>query len=121
MVRHWRQWPVVSDPAPGALPPLPDPDDAHVLSAAIGCAAPLIVTANLKDFPNKTLAPLGVEAVSPSAFVMGLIHNAPAAGRRALAATQMAMADNIVPGVPFQEALTRARMKPVAQWLAEIG
>ena len=48
---------------------LPDPDDRHVLAAAIKARAQLIVTHNLKDFPEERLAPWNVEAVSPDAFV----------------------------------------------------
>lgn len=48
---------------------LPDPDDRHVLAAAIRAGAQLIVTFNLKDFPQDELAPFGVEAVHPDLFI----------------------------------------------------
>ena len=48
---------------------LPDPDDRHVLAAAIHCRASSIVTFNLKDFPASCLAPYGIEAVHPDDFV----------------------------------------------------
>lgn len=52
---------------------LPDPDDRHLLAAAICCQADVIVTANLKDFPAAALAPYEVEAQHPDAFVSQLI------------------------------------------------
>jgi hypothetical protein len=48
---------------------LPDPDDRHVLAAAIRCNAQIIVTFNLKDFPQATLDPYGIEAMHPDTFV----------------------------------------------------
>ncbi len=41
---------------------LPDTNDRHVLAAAIHCKAQIIVTFNLKDFPQSELAPHGVTA-----------------------------------------------------------
>lgn len=49
---------------------LPDPDDRHVLAAAIRCGADLILTFNLKDFPADALAPFGLEAQHPDTFLL---------------------------------------------------
>lgn len=51
---------------------LPDPDDRHVLAAAIAGGAETIVTWNLKDFPAPQIAPHGIAAVSPDAFLSAL-------------------------------------------------
>lgn len=52
---------------------LPDPDDRHVLAAAIHARADVIVTYNLKDFPSDALKPYGLEARHPDDFVAHLI------------------------------------------------
>jgi len=51
---------------------LPDPDDAHVLAAAIRSSAEIIVTFNLKDFPSSTLDAFDVQAQHPDEFIMDL-------------------------------------------------
>jgi hypothetical protein len=48
---------------------LPDPNDRHILAAAIRCGAQIIVTLNLKDFPADVLDPYGVEAMHPDEFL----------------------------------------------------
>ena len=53
---------------------LPDPDDRHVLAAAIRGSASVIVTFNLTDFPTECLSKYGVEAQHPDAFITHLIH-----------------------------------------------
>ena len=49
---------------------LPDPDDRHVLAAAIAGHADCIVTSNLKDFPAAVLLEYGIEAVDPDTFII---------------------------------------------------
>jgi predicted nucleic acid-binding protein len=56
---------------------LPDPDDRHVLAAAIRADAEVIVTYNLKDFPAETLARFDVEAWHPDDFLRVLLDAAP--------------------------------------------
>jgi predicted nucleic acid-binding protein len=52
---------------------LPDPNDRHVLAAAIKGKAQLIITANLKDFPPKNLNPYSIRAEHPDSFISGCI------------------------------------------------
>lgn len=49
---------------------LPDPDDRHVLAAAIRASAQVIVTENLRDFPRDVLEPFGVEAQTADEFLL---------------------------------------------------
>lgn len=56
---------------------LPDPDDRHVLAAAIAGHADAIVTSNLKDFPTSALTQHGVEAQHPDDFVMNQLELRP--------------------------------------------
>ena len=58
---------------------LPDPNDRHVLAAAIRGHANVIVTMNLRDFPREILGPLGIDAQHPDEFVPHLLDLAPGA------------------------------------------
>src|SRR5947209_5049247 len=57
---------------------LPDPDDRHVLAAAIRSRADVIVTANLQDFPDHVLTTYGLEARHPDEFIVNLLSVSPA-------------------------------------------
>lgn len=48
---------------------LPDPDDRHVLAAAIHAGADAIITFNLKDFPKEVAAQYNVEVLHPDDFI----------------------------------------------------
>src|SRR5437870_9748841 len=56
---------------------LPDPNDRHVLAAAIRARADVIVTINLRDFPPEVMAPFGIEAQHPDEFILHLLDLAP--------------------------------------------
>ncbi len=57
---------------------LPDADDRHVLAAAIRASAQVIVTANLKDFPDDRIGRYDIMAQSPDEFVLHVLELAPA-------------------------------------------
>lgn len=56
---------------------LPDPKDRHVAAAAVRINANLIVSWNLKDFPDEYLSKFGLYAVNPDDFIADIIdlHN----------------------------------------------
>ena len=56
---------------------LPDPDDRHVLAAAIRSNADAIVTFNLKDFPPEYLEEFQVDVIHPDDFIFHQIDLAP--------------------------------------------
>lgn len=52
---------------------LPDPDDRHVVAAAIQSDAGVIVTQNLADFPDGVLGRFNLEAQHPDDFIVALL------------------------------------------------
>jgi predicted nucleic acid-binding protein len=53
---------------------LPDPNDRHVLAAAIKGRADLIVTVNLRDFPAERIDRWGIEVQHPDEFLTYQFH-----------------------------------------------
>lgn len=63
---------------------LPDPNDRHVLAAAIHAKASAIVTFNLKDFPKSAVKPYGIRVLHPDAFFLEITQSYPDAALVAL-------------------------------------
>lgn len=75
-IAHMRdRWPEATAPAPEELVAglsLPDPDDRHVLAAAITGGAGVLLTLNRADFPTRTLARHGILLREPDGFLTEL-------------------------------------------------
>ncbi|PRI11476.1 PIN domain-containing protein [Leucobacter massiliensis] len=76
---------------------LPDPDDRHVLAAALHARASTIVTRNLRDFPENHLRPWGVTAQHPDDFLCELHSDHPDALGAIASAIARAWSDGAAP------------------------
>ena len=56
---------------------LPDPNDRHVVAAAVRGRADAIVTANVGDYPPDVLGPLNIEIIHPDDFLLDQLDLAP--------------------------------------------
>lgn len=54
---------------------LPDPGDLHVIATALDGGAQLIVTMNLRDFPQRKLASLDLRAIHPDEFLADFVRD----------------------------------------------
>lgn len=96
---------------------LPDPDDRHVLAAAIRCNADAIVTFNLKDFPEEALAPYGIEALHPDDFIFYQLDMAPSACCKAIRDQRLALSN---PAVDVETLLTTLQKQQLPQTVARL-
>ncbi|WP_410218230.1 RSP_2648 family PIN domain-containing protein [Paracoccus sp. (in: a-proteobacteria)] len=94
----------------------PDPADRHVVETALAGKASLILTANLKDFPQGLMGGLGLRALHPDAFLLDLQRRDPAPVLAALQAARdkaQAMGGNMT----MSEMLKRCRLPRLAKAL----
>lgn len=92
----------------------PDPADRHVVEAALAGRADLVVTANLRDFPPRIMAGLGLRAIHPDAFLLDLHRRDPGGVRAALEAAR-AKASALGGGMDMAEMLKRCRLPRLAR------
>jgi hypothetical protein len=95
---------------------LPDLGDRHVLAAALACAANVIVTFNVRDFPEAALRPFGVNVAHPDSFTMGLL-----ASGAVVAAAQEQRASMVRPTVSRLEYLEMMRRNLLAETAAALA
>lgn len=99
---------------------LPDPDDRHVLAAAILGRADVIVTANLSDFPADVLRPYGPEAISADEFLLNQLDLAPTIVLRVLEAQASATQNPAVTTDMLLNALARGGAQQFAAQAREV-
>lgn len=90
---------------------LPDPDDRHVVAAAIAGRADYIVTDNLKHFPEKELVRYGVEVGSADKFLASTFEHYPQSALLVLAARRLGLKSK--PGYSEYLMLLRQRGMPL--------
>ena len=96
---------------------LPDPNDVHVLAAAIAGSASLIVTLNAKDFPRHTLNAEGPSRQDPDAFLRALWAEAPDVVAAVAEAVRARAEDRSGAPQPLRALLKRARLPRLAKAL----
>jgi predicted nucleic acid-binding protein len=100
---------------------LPDPDDRHVLAAAIEAQAEVIVTFNTKDFPRAVVARHGIEVRRPDAFVLALLAHDPEAVYAVARAHRSELRKPPKTVDQYLELLSRAGLKRTAESLGQAG
>lgn len=96
---------------------LPDPDDRHVLAAAIRANAQAIVTFNLRDFPDHVLARYDIETKHPDEFVLDSIDIAPGAVIQCITNQASALRN---PPISMPELLATLRRAELIQSVARL-
>ena len=94
---------------------LPDPDDRHVVAAAIAGSASVIVTWNIFDFPKAELARHGLRRETPDQFAFNLYAAAPEAVLASVANARTNLRVSTPTAEVFASALVRQGMHDFAE------
>lgn len=95
---------------------LPDPDDRHVLAAALESGAQMILTFNLRHFPAEAM-PAVVAAVHPDALLSLLLAADPTPVLAAIRKVRQRMAKPPMTSADYLDALLRAHLPLTANAL----
>ncbi|ACU54552.1 conserved hypothetical protein [Acidimicrobium ferrooxidans DSM 10331] len=97
---------------------LPDPDDRHVVAAALAGGADAIVTRNLRDYPRGALADLTIEVTHPDDFLLDQLDLAPKA---VLDAIEQQAANTRQPSLTPRDVIARLARCGVPTFADKIG
>jgi PIN domain len=100
---------------------LPDPDDRHVLAAAIVGRCDVIVTCNLKDFPESALAHFGINAQHPDEFLANHLNLAPGVFCDAIRKVRRRLRNPPFSAPEYLEVLTNNGLVATASELAQFS
>jgi predicted nucleic acid-binding protein len=100
---------------------LPDPNDRHVLAAAIRAKADTIVTMNLRHFPKAGLEPYDMQVQHPDDFVMRLVGMNTNVVFQAIMVQQQSLKKPAKTMKEFLETLEQQGLKKVTAWLRDIA
>lgn len=110
----------IVSPSTEARISLPDPDDAHVLAAAIDGNADSLLTLNLKDFPTRVLSANGVFRRDPDGFLLELLSVSPEAVRDSVVPQAEEAARRLGGETTPRSVLKRARLPKLGKALFSV-
>ena len=93
---------------------LPDPEDRHVVAAAIASRVESIVTVNLGDFPAAVLDEYGIKAVHPDDFLPDLLALSPGPFLSAVCAHRSALKNPCKTPTEYLDGLSRVGLSRTA-------
>lgn len=99
---------------------LPDPDDRHVLAAAIRCNADAIVTFNQKDFPAAVLQQYAIDAIHPDDFIYYQLDMAAPVCCKAIRSQRLALKNPKIEVDEFLSILQKQQLPQTVSKLREL-
>jgi predicted nucleic acid-binding protein len=96
---------------------LPDPDDLHVVAAAVVSSAKAIVTFNVDDFPAPVLKALDIEVMTPDAYLLRIAREDAEGLLTAVATVRARLRAPVVDASTYAAGLARAGCPKLAAWL----
>ena len=95
-------------------PALRDANDRHVVAGALAAGASLIVTENLRDFPRRKLARLGLGAMNAEGFLASCFDRNAEAAIEAIGRVRERLEGGGVLSRPFPVAVVQAGLRTLA-------